>query len=70
MFMYSEDIYFSKTIEEEVHNSAALCDVGKTGQDMVAFTPFFDPLEILKKTHSLDKRHEIPNLLSEKYKLK
>lgn len=70
MFMYSEDIYFSKAIEKEVHNSVALCDVGETGQDIVAFTPFFDPLEILKKTHSLDKRNEIPNLLSEKYKLK
>lgn len=69
MFMYSEDIYFSKSIEKDVHDSKALCDAGKTGQDIVAFTPFFDPLEILKETHSLDKRHDIPNLLSEKYKM-
>ena len=69
MFMYSEDMYFSKSIENEVRESKALCEAGKTGQDIVSFTPFFDPLEILRESHSLDKRHEIPNLLSEKYKL-
>ena len=69
MFMYSEDIYFSKSIENEVRESNVLCEAGKTGQDIVAFTPFFDPLETLKESHTLDKRHEIPNLLSEKYKL-
>lgn len=69
MFMYSEDMYFSKSIEKEVHESKALCEAGKTGQDIVSFTPFFDPLEILRESHSLDKRHNIPNLLSEKYKL-
>ena len=69
MFMYSEDMYFSKFIENEVRESKALCEAGKTGQDIISFTPFFDPLEILRESHSLDKRHEIPNLLSEKYKL-
>ena len=69
IFMYSEDIYFSKSIEKEVRESKALCEAGKTGQDIVAFTPFFDPLEILRESHSLGKRYEIPNLLSEKYKL-
>lgn len=69
MFMYSEDMYFSKSIENEVRESKALCEAGKTGQDIISFTPFFDPLEILRESHSLDKRHEIPNLLSEKYKL-
>ena len=69
MFMYSEDMYFSKSIENEVRESKALCEAGKTGQDIVSFTPFLDPLEILRESHSLDKRHEIPNLLSEKYKL-
>ena len=69
MFLYSEDVYFSKSIEKVICDSKALCDAGKTGQDLIALTPFVDPLEILKKKHSLDKRHEIPNLLSEKYKV-
>ena len=69
MFMYSEDMYFSKSTENEVRESKALCEVGKTGQDIISFTLFYDPLEILRESHSLDKRHEIPNLLSEKYKL-
>ena len=69
MFMYSEDMYFSKSIENEVRESKALCEAGKTGQDIVSLTPFFDPMEILRESHSLDKRHDIPNLLSEKYKL-
>lgn len=69
IFLYSEDMYFSKSIEKEVSDSMVLCDAGKTGQDIVSYTPFFDPLEVLKETHSLEKRYEIPNLLSEKYKL-
>ena len=68
MFMYSEDMYFSKSIEKEVLESQVLCDAGKTGQDVFAFTSFFNPLEVLKESHSLDKRHKITNLLSEKYK--
>ena len=69
MFLYSEDMYFSKSIEKEVRESNTLCEAGKIGADIISFTPFFDPLEILKKSYSLDKRYEIPNLLSEKYKL-
>ena len=70
--LLGKDIVFYLTKYEklnEVRESKALCEAGKTGQDIVSFTPFFDPLEILRESHSLDKRHEIPNLLSEKYKL-
>lgn len=67
--MVHERIPDSEFIENEVRESKALCEAGKTGQDIISFTPFFDPLEILRESHSLDKRHEIPNLLSEKYKL-
>ena len=70
--LLGKDIVFYLTEDEklnEVRESKALCEAGKTGQDIVSFTPFFDPLEILRESHSLDKRHEIPNLLSEKYKL-
>ncbi|MBQ3136892.1 MAG: hypothetical protein IJB74_05345 [Clostridia bacterium] len=69
MFMYSEDMYFSKSIKDVICNNKTLQDVGKTGQDLIASTPFFNPIEILKKTHDLDKRYDIPNILSEKYKV-
>lgn len=74
MFLYSEDMYFSKSIEKEILESEVLCEVGKTGQEIIFPILFFNSLnsnflEILKKSHSLSKRHEIPNLLSEKYKL-
>ena len=69
IFLYSEDIYFSKSIEKEVIESQALCGAGRTTQDMFSPLPFLNPLETLKDSHDLNKRHEIPNLLSEKYKL-
>lgn len=70
MFAYSEDIYFSKEIQKDVENSQKLCDVGRSGQDILSFTPFFDPYRTLQKNYDLSKRHSIPNLLSEKYKIR
>lgn len=69
VFLYSEDMYFSKSIENEVKQSQTLCNAGKTSQDMLSPTPYFDPYEILRKANNLDDRQKIPNLLSEKYKL-
>lgn len=69
IFLYSEDMYFSKTIEKEIVNSPVLCSAGKTTYDIFSSTSLFDPFEIIKKTHDLSKRHEIPNFLSEKYKI-
>ena len=69
IFLYSEDMYFSKTIAREVNASKTLCNAGKTSSDILSPTPFFNPFEALKESHDLNKRHEIPNLLSEKYKI-
>ena len=69
IFLYSEDIYFSKSIEKEVIESQTLCGTGRTTQDVFSPIPFFNPLETLRDSHDLNKRHEIPNLLSDKYKL-
>ena len=69
IFLYSEDMYFSKSIEKEVKQSQALCNAGRTSQDMLSTTPFFDPYEVLRESHNLNNRHKIPNLLSDKYKL-
>ncbi len=69
IFLYSEDMYFSKSIEKEVLESQTLCNAGKTTQDLLSPTPFFDPFLTLKESHNLNKRHEIPNLLSDKYRI-
>lgn len=70
MFAYSEDIYFSKTIKSDVEASQKLCDVGKSGQDIISTTLLFDPMKTLKESFDLNKRYSIPNLLSEKYKVR
>lgn len=70
MFAYSEEIYFSKSIEKEVKSSQSLCEVGRSSQEILSPTPFFDALETVRDNYDLNKRHTIPNLLSEKYKLR
>lgn len=70
MFAYSEEIYFSKNILNEIQNYTNLCNIGKTSLDMISETPFFYSLKILKNELSFDNRKGIPNLLSEKYKIK
>ena len=69
IFLYSEDIYFSKSIEQKVVESKTLCNAGRTTQDMFSLAPIFDPYEELRHSHNLNKRHEIPNLLTDIYKL-
>ena len=69
IYLYSEDMYFSNFIENEVCENKRLCEAARTSSDIVADMPFFDPFEKLKQSYSLEKRFEIPNLLSEKYKM-
>lgn len=70
MFAYSEDIYFSKTVEKEVIENQKLCDIGKSSTEIVSLTPYFNPLDVIKETYDLNRRNSIPNLLSEKYKVR
>lgn len=44
MFLYSEDMYFSKSIEKEILESEVLCEVGKTGQEIIFPILFLDKL--------------------------
>lgn len=70
MFAYSEDMFFSKTIKDEILQSKSICEIGKSGQDILSFTPNFDPMETIRDLYDLNKRNSIPNLLSEKYKIR
>ena len=69
MFAYSEDIYFSKSIENDVKRSQALCMTSRSSQDIFSLSPKIDGLNLIKDNYDLNKRHSIPNLLLEKYKL-
>ena len=70
MFAYSEDMYFSKEIQDDVKSSEQLCNVGRSTEEIFSITRFFDPYRTLKESYDLSKRHSIPNLLSSQYKLR
>lgn len=70
MFAYSEDIYFSKSIQCDVSQHQALCQASRTSQDIISLIEDLDALELIKEDYDLNKRHSIPNLLSAKYKLR
>lgn len=69
MFAYSEEIYLSKTIKDVLIESKELLELARTGTDILATTPYFDRLKMLKEKMDFNKRKLIPNILSEKYKL-
>lgn len=70
IFLYSEDVFISKNIPQHILKNNKLIEVSQ--QSSIAFlsTPFADVTEESKKVYDLSKRNEIPNLLSEKYKLR
>ncbi len=70
IFAYSEDMYLSEKIHDEAVSNHNLCNIGRMGQDLFMIYPFIDPYKKLKQVFNLDKRVQIPNLLSEKYKLR
>lgn len=70
MFTYSEDVFFSKGIQEIVANDPALCAASRSSQDVYSSHYDVDPYEVIKPNYDLEKRRSIPNLLSEKYKLR
>ena len=47
-----------------------LCDIGKQTTEVFAFDYNKSPLGEAKQAHDLNKRNEIPNLLSYQYKLR
>lgn len=70
MFAYSEEIYYSPTIQTLLTEENGLFDIARTTSDILATTLDFNALEVLKDKINLDKRCAIPNLLSEAYKLR
>ncbi len=70
IFLYSEDVFLSKNIPEYVLKNDKLIEVAQQSSMAFISTPLVDAIEESKKVYDLSKRNEIPNLLSEEYKLR
>ena len=69
IFAYSEEVYFSPTIKEELLKNTDLCEFAKKGSDIISFDPFCNAIDVAKEEFDLNNRYKVPNLLDEKYKL-
>lgn len=70
IFLYSEDIFFSKAIPNDVLENENLINISKQSSIVLASNPYVNPIEKAKEIFDLSKHNDIPNLLSEKYKLR
>jgi len=70
IFLYSEDVFLSKNISKEILKNDRLIEVSKQSSVAILDNPFVDARDGLKEIYDLSKMNEIPNLLSEQYKLR
>lgn len=70
IFSYSEDVYMSKSLNEEVINNPKLKEIAKMTIFLESSDPIQDALGIAQKEFSFDKMNSIPNILSEEYRLR
>lgn len=70
IFLYSEDIFFSKAIPSDILQNKNLIDVSKQSSMVISTSPSAKAIEKAKDIYDLSKHNNIPNLLSEKYKLR
>ncbi|WP_025162839.1 hypothetical protein [Paraclostridium bifermentans] len=68
IFLYSEDVFLSKEIPENILKDKKLVEVSQLSS--IAFLNFSNSIDDVKKIYDLSKYREIPNLLSERYKLR
>lgn len=67
IFSYSENVYMSKRLNEDVLKNQNLINTSKKSSIAIANHPFADALSSAIMEFSLSKRNEIPNLLSKEY---
>lgn len=70
IFLYSEDIFLSKQIPQDILNDENLKNVSKQTSMALVANQFGNAIEEAKNVYDLSKHNTIPNLLSEKYKLR
>ena len=69
IFSYSANVYISKTIGEDILNNPHFISTCQKSSIAIANHPFDDALSAAVIEFSLSKRNEIPNLLSEEFRL-
>ena len=69
IFSYSENVYISKDIDGGVLKNEKFIAACQKSSIATANHPFGNPLNAAIAEFSLSKRNEIPNLLSEKFRL-
>ncbi len=70
IFLYSEDVFLSKKIPKEILEHDRLIEVCQQSSVAILDNPLVDVTEALKEEYDLSRMNEIPNLLSEQYKLR
>ncbi|HNX29551.1 MAG TPA: hypothetical protein PKN87_09135 [Syntrophomonadaceae bacterium] len=67
IFLYSEDVFFSKKIPQEVITDKRLIAVTRRSQIAVSSKPFGNAIEKVKQNFDLTRWQDIPNLLINAY---
>ena len=67
IFAYSEDIFFSKDIEDVALKSQDLIKLSQKSTNLLVIKNIEDKQKILQKEFGFDDRKNIPNLLSKEY---
>lgn len=70
IFLYSEDIFFSKSIASDILDNKDLIDVSKQSAMAISPNTSRKVIENAKEIYDLSKHNKIPNLLNEKYKVR
>ena len=69
IFSYSENVYISKSIDESILTNEHFVATCQKSSIATASHPFGNALNAAVAEFSLSKRNEIPNLLSEEFRL-
>lgn len=70
IFSLSEDVYISMNIDEKIMKDKNLIEVSSKTPDIVSSISIDNPLDYAKINFSFSQMNNIPNLLSEKHKLR
>lgn len=70
IFSYSEDVFFSKEIDETVLSDEALIAASRKTPEVFLWNTDQVDMAVVKESYSFSKMNELPNLLSEKFKIR
>lgn len=70
IFSYSEDVFLSKEIDEKVLMDEALVAATRLSPEVLVMGTNQVDMAVVKESFSFSKRNDLPNLLSEKFKIR